>query len=142
MLITIDPSHGIPIFRQIVDQVRAAVAAGTPRPGEMLPSIRHLAVELRVNPNTVAKAFRELESEGIVESRQGLGTVVISRSVRLVAEERCRILRESLGHLIARAQTMGVSGEELDRLYEEVKAMFGLDSAAVAGGKGRKQHER
>ncbi len=69
----IDPKSHVPIYRQIVEQVRSAIDAGVYRPGEALPSLRALAVEIRVNPNTVQRAYEELDRQGVIESRRGLG---------------------------------------------------------------------
>ena len=77
MRIHISQDAGIPIYRQIVEQVRDSIDAGVHRPGEALPSLRALAVEIRVNPNTVQRAYEELEREGLVESRRGRGVFVV-----------------------------------------------------------------
>ncbi len=75
----IDPKSNTPIYQQIAEQMRDAIRAGVHRPGEALPSLRALAVEIRVNPNTVQRAYEELEREGVIESRRGLGVFVADR---------------------------------------------------------------
>lgn len=88
----IDPKSTVPVYRQIVDQVTRAIAAGIYRPGESLPSQRTLAVELRVNPNTVQRAFDELMRDGVIESQRGRGVFVVDRqhtSPRGAAEKSC-----------------------------------------------------
>ncbi len=78
---TIDPSSPIPIYKQIVDEIRRSVAAGVYRPGEMIPSLRALALELAVNPNTVQRAYEALEREGLIHARKGLGMFVAEGGV-------------------------------------------------------------
>lgn len=80
----IDPKSNTPIYRQIVDQIRDAIDAGVYRAGEALPSLRVLAVEIRVNPNTVQHAYEELEREGVIESRRGIGVFVVDRKSKAV----------------------------------------------------------
>ena len=80
MFLPLDPSSGLPIFRQIMEQVRRMLAAGTLRPGERLDSVRELAGRLQVNPLTVGKAYQQLEREGLIEMRRGLGMFVTARS--------------------------------------------------------------
>jgi GntR family transcriptional regulator len=74
--VSIDPSSSVPIYQQIGDYIRRAVAAGVYRPGEMIPSLRALALELTVNPNTVQRAYEQLEREGLIQARKGLGMIV------------------------------------------------------------------
>ena len=85
MFINIDPSDGIPIYEQIVRQIKFAAAGGVVRPGELIPSVREVASELAVNPNTVAKAYRQLQIEGVVESVRGEGAATLRREPRKVS---------------------------------------------------------
>ena len=80
---SIDPSSATPIYQQIVDYVRQAVAAGVYRPGEMIPSVRAMSLKLTINPNTIARAYQVLESEGLVASVKGKGMVVTDRAGRI-----------------------------------------------------------
>ena len=86
----IDPKSSIPIFRQIADQLRQAIDSGVYKPGEMLPSLRAMAVDIKVNPNTVQRAYETLEREGVVETRRGIGIFVVTanRNRLNAAEER------------------------------------------------------
>jgi GntR family transcriptional regulator len=93
-LVQIDPRRHLPIYLQIAEAIRGAVTAGTYRPGEALPSLRELAVTLRVNPNTVQRAYDELSREGIAESRRGLGLFVAERAA---ADARPRTVEELRG---------------------------------------------
>lgn len=115
----IDPSSGTPIYRQIVDQVRQAVAGGTLRPSDRLPSVRDLAVELAINPNTVAKAYQDLEREGIIETSRGRGTFVSTGASRVADEERMQRLAPVLDRLIAEAYLLGIPEDDLARLLHE-----------------------
>ena len=115
----IDPSSGVPIYRQIVDQVRHAVAGGTLRPGDRLPAVRELAIELAVNPNTIAKAYQDLERAGIIETLRGRGTFVAEGSVQMTGRERVESLEPIVDRLVAEARLLGMSDEELLRLVEQ-----------------------
>ncbi len=102
-----------PIFRQIVDGLRMKIATGELPPGTRLPSVRGLALQLTVNFNTVAKAYGELTSEGLIESRKGVGVFVSPPRQRLSEEERERRLGEALQHFTSAVASLGFSPDEL-----------------------------
>jgi GntR family transcriptional regulator len=111
-----DPNSGVPIYRQIKDQVRYGIAAGLLRPGEQLPTVRALAVELSVNPNTVIKAYSELEQEGIVASEQGSGTFVSQNApVAPSAEEREAKLESLCAEFLGQAARYGFAAGDVVR---------------------------
>lgn len=116
MQIHISPSDGVPIYLQIVNQVKYLVASGRLQPGEELPAIRVLAEQLVINPNTVARAYRELEFAGIVEKRRTAGTYVSEGGSPLARRERLRILTERIDALLAEARQMNVDADDLVRL--------------------------
>jgi GntR family transcriptional regulator len=111
--IHITTNDGVPIYLQIVNQVRYLVAAGRLVPGEELPPIRVLAERLVVNPNTVARAYRELEAEGIVEKRRTAGTYVSGAGPRLNRRERVKILTERVDALLAEARQLDIGVDEV-----------------------------
>ena len=115
MRLHISPSDGKAIYRQIVDQVKYLVASGRLKPGDEVPPIRTLAQDLLINPNTVARAYRELETAGILVKRQGAGTYVSGEGSPLAERERMRILTERVDALLAEARQMDV---DFDRLVE------------------------
>jgi len=115
----IDPSSGTPIYRQIVDQVRQAVASGVLRAGEKLPSVRDMAVELAVNPNTIAKAYQELERDGVIETPRGKGSYVADREDVLSEAERARQLSEVIHRLVAEAYRLRVPADRVLQLVRE-----------------------
>jgi GntR family transcriptional regulator len=126
----IDPSSGTPIYRQIMDQIRQGVASGVLRPGDRLPSVRELAVELAVNPNTIAKAYQELEREGTIETPRGRGTFVAGQDRRLPIEERLRQFEEAVGRLVAEAYRLQIDPDTVvalvrDRLAEAERRRSG-----------------
>ncbi|HZU37822.1 MAG TPA: GntR family transcriptional regulator, partial [Gemmataceae bacterium] len=105
---------GVPIYRQIQDQIRYGIAAGFLSPGEQLPTVRGLAVELEVNPNTVIKAYSELEREGVLVSEQGSGTFIgLSPPMALPPDERQAKLRGLCSEFLAQAARLGFSAEDL-----------------------------
>jgi GntR family transcriptional regulator len=106
-------NDGVPIYLQIVNQVTYLVASGRLAPGEELPPIRTLAEQLRVNPNTVAHAYRELERDGLVTKRRTAGTYVSGAGSPLARRERMKILSERIDILLAEARQLGVSTEEV-----------------------------
>src|SRR5690349_5393730 len=109
MRIHISTNDGVPIYLQIVNQVKYLVAAGRLSAGEELPPIRALAEQLVVNPNTVARAYRELESAGLVEKRRTAGTYVADNGSRLARGERLKILADRVDALLAESAQLGVS---------------------------------
>ena len=118
MQIHISTADGVPIYLQIVNQVKYLVASGRLAAGDELPPIRTLAETLVVNPNTVARAYRELEAVGIVEKRRTAGTYVSDQGSPLARRERMKILTERVDALLAEARQMDISFEELVTLIE------------------------
>ena len=125
MELRIDEADGVPIYMQIVNQVKYLVAARRLAPGEELPAIRVLAERLTVNPNTVARAYRELEMAGVVEKRRTTGTYVSSGGLKLARRERIRILSERVDGVLAEARQMGVSIDEVIDLVRERDGAMG-----------------
>ena len=119
MVFSIDTKSGVPLYRQIIEQVKFAIARGDLEPGNQLPTVRQLAVDISINPNTVIRAYRELEITGLLETQQGSGTFVGQRQPQIDATERQRMLDQILTELLARASTYGFTVTEvLDRLRQ------------------------
>ena len=114
----IHPSGGEPLFQQIVHAVKRAVATGRLQAGDKLPSVRELAREQVINPNTVARAYQVLESEGVTHSRRGAGTFVAERRVVLKLEERRRRLRAALDEVLSDAVNLDLSEEEVRKAFD------------------------
>ncbi|MFN7737390.1 MAG: GntR family transcriptional regulator [Pirellula sp.] len=119
MQIHITTTDGVPIYLQVVNQVKYLVAAGRLKAGEELPPIRTLAEKLVVNPNTIARAYRELEVSGIVEKRRTAGTYVTDQGSPLARRERTKILSDRIDQLLAEAGHMDVSLEEVIKLLQQ-----------------------
>jgi GntR family transcriptional regulator len=115
----ISANDGVPIYLQIVNQVKYLVASGRLSAGEELPPIRVLAEQLLINPNTVARAYRELESAGLVEKRRTAGTYVSDQGSPLARRERIRILSERVDALLAEAGQMNIDFDELTKLLAQ-----------------------
>jgi GntR family transcriptional regulator len=115
----ISANDGVPIYLQIVNQVKYLVASGRLAPGEELPPIRVLAERLLINPNTVARAYRELEVAGVVTKRRTAGTYVSDAGSPLARRERVKILTERVDALLAEACQLGLDLEELIRLVRQ-----------------------
>jgi GntR family transcriptional regulator len=113
-----NPSSGVPIYLQLMEQVKHAIETGALRPGEQLPGIRPLAEELVVNPNTVAKAYRELEHEGVVELRQGAGAFVTDKAPNKKDADRLRAGKTAVATTVEKLRARGVTDEEIRRLFE------------------------
>jgi GntR family transcriptional regulator len=111
--IEVNPRGGVPIYVQIVDQVRHALEVGGLRPGERLPTVRQLASELTIAPNTIVKAYNELQRMGLVESRPGVGTVVAEGVEEIDRERRVGAIFERLRVLVRDAAALGISEDEL-----------------------------
>jgi len=109
----LDLRSGVPVYRQIIDQVRTGVAAGTLTAGDQLPTVRQLAVDLAINPNTVMRAYRELELGGMIETHQGTGTFIGNKKIIKNSGERERQLTQLANEFAARAGAAGFTVEEL-----------------------------
>lgn len=109
----IDSKSGVPFYRQIIEQVKFAVARGDLQPGDQLPTVRQLAVELSINPNTVIRAYKEMEIEGLLETHQGSGTFLTDRRPKVDSLERQRMLDQIITELLARAASYGFSLDEV-----------------------------
>jgi GntR family transcriptional regulator len=122
--IEVDPRSGVPIYVQIVDQVRRAVGVGGLRSGERLPTVRRLAEDLAVAPNTIVKAYNELQRMGLVESRPGVGTVVAAGVEEVAREQQVEEVFGRLRALVRDAAALGISEDELwaslDSEYERI----------------------
>lgn len=119
MQLHVTTSDGVPIYLQIANQVKHLVGSGRLAAGDELPAIRVLARQLLINPNTVARAYLELEREGVVEKRHGSGTYVSAAGSPLARKERLRILTERVDALVAEARNLHVEPLELLRLVKE-----------------------
>lgn len=119
MELQIDPASREPIYQQIVEQVREGIARGRYRPGERLPSVRDLSRRLVINPNTVARAYVELEQTGLIVGRQGLGYFVAELKNDLTLKVRRERLREQIDRLLTEAVHLGFNAEDMIRLLED-----------------------
>ena len=116
---SIDLHSGVPVYRQLIDLVRSGIASGSLATGDQLPTVRQLAVDLEINPNTVMRAYRELELGGLLETHQGTGTFVANKKVEKNSAERDRQLGQMAGEFAARTGAAGFSLEDLiDRLCD------------------------
>jgi GntR family transcriptional regulator len=115
----IDSQSVVPVFQQLADQVRAAIARGALRPGDALPSIRQMATAALINPNTVAKTYRDLEREGILRTHRGLGVFVADGAPELCHGERRTAIRRQLAEVVAAGRRAGLSTAELGTLCRE-----------------------
>jgi GntR family transcriptional regulator len=114
----LDLRSGVPVYRQLIDQVLGAMAAGTLAPGDQLPTVRQVAVDLSINPNTVVRAYRELEIRGTLETQQGTGTFVSHQKVKRDDVERRRQLAQLASDFVARA---GAAGFTVNDLLEQLE---------------------
>jgi GntR family transcriptional regulator len=116
----LDLHSGVPVYRQIIDQVRGGIASGILSAGDQLPTVRQLAVDLSINPNTVVRAYRELELGGLLETNQGTGTFISAQKIGRGSGERERQLNQIIGDFVARA---GAAGFTVDDLIEQLRAL-------------------
>ncbi len=127
-MLDVDPKSGVPIYVQLVEGVRHALAVGILRPGEHLPTVRALAKELAVAPNTVVKAYNELQRAGLIESRPGVGTVVVGDLEEVAREQQIEDLYRRLGVLVRDAVGLGITEDELwERLDAEFERVVGRE---------------
>ena len=119
----LDTSSGVPVYRQLIDQVQAGLATGTLEVGHQLPTVRQVAVDLAINPNTVMRAYRELELGGLLETHQGTGTFIADKKLEKDSPERERQLGQMAQEFAARAGAAGFTLEDLiDRLRDLLPA--------------------
>ena len=115
----LDMKSGVPVYRQLIDQVLVAIAAGQLTPGDQLPTVRQLAVDLSINPNTVVRAYKELEIRGMLTTQQGTGTFITAKKVKSDEAQRQKRLSQMLGEFVARVSADGYTVEDiLERLNE------------------------
>src|SRR5580658_3874185 len=109
----LDLHSGVPVYRQIIDQVLGGIASGRLAVGDQIPTVRQVAVDLAINPNTVVRAYREMEIRGVLETQQGTGTFIARKKVEQTEVERSRRLTQLVTEFVARAGSAGFSVEEL-----------------------------
>lgn len=118
----LDLSSGVPVYRQIIDQVTGGMSAGYLKPADQLPTVRQLAVDLAINPNTVLRAYRELEIRGILETQQGTGTFISTQKVDVAPFERQRQLNQLISEFVAKAGAGGFTIQELVDQLRDLQA--------------------
>jgi GntR family transcriptional regulator len=116
---TLDPGSGAPIYRQIIQQIEYAILSGRLAPGDRLPTIRALAVDLKINPNTISKAYSELEIRGIVSTQVGNGTFISDKKPQPPDDSRLRKIREVLSRFLREMEGLGVGRAELAEMVKE-----------------------
>ncbi len=116
----LDMHSGVPVYRQLIDQVRGGLASGQLSRGDQLPTVRQLAVDLEINPNTVVRAYRELELGGLLETHQGTGTFISAQKIKRAYAERERQLAQIIADCVSRA---GAAGFTVAELIDELRGL-------------------
>lgn len=119
MFFTIESSNGLAIYDQIVRQIKFAVASGAIRPGELVPSVRELSRDLAVNPNTVARAYRELQADGVLAAVRGTGLEVTAQAAKRCAQARLNLIRERLRSVLQEARNSQLAPADIRALFDE-----------------------
>ena len=117
---SLDLASGVPVYRQIIDQVATGMATSALKAGDQLPTVRQVAVDLAINPNTVVRAYRELELGGLLETHQGTGTFISAQKIKRADAERTRQLAQIASDSVSRA---GAAGFTIDELIEELRGL-------------------
>lgn len=118
----LDSHSGVPVYRQLIDQVQAAIASSALAAGDQLPTVRQVAVDLAINPNTVSRAYREMEIRGLLDTQQGTGTFIADRKVEFSRGEQDRLLGQLVGEFVSRAGAAGFSLKQLIKALQELQA--------------------
>ena len=118
----LDAQSGVPVYRQIIDQVTGGMAAGVLSAGDQLPTVRQVAVDLAINPNTVVRAYRELEIRGVLETQQGTGTFITEQKVKRDEVERQRQLNQLVSEFVGRAGAGGFTVRDLLEQLRDLQA--------------------
>jgi GntR family transcriptional regulator len=127
MELEIDLESGVPIYMQITDRIKQMIASGRLRPGQQLPTIRQLAADLRINYNTVGRAYVILDQEGVISTQQGRGTYIATRlNEDQIRKMRLDKLRAMLGQTVQEAAALGYSREEIEEAFEDVRRRASL----------------
>ncbi len=124
MFLNVEHSSGVPIYRQIMEQIRYSIARGALDPGDQLPAIRQLSMELKVNPNTVVKAYSELEHGGVVVTRRGMGTFVSEMKVEISMEGKMEIIEKFVERMAVEAVRLGLSEAEIKSIVDKTLSRF------------------
>ncbi len=119
MFFTIDPSNGLAIYEQIARQIKFAVAHEAIKPGDLVPSVRELARELAINPNTVARAYRELQADGVLDALRGTGMAVTNTARRRCQDDRVKMVRARLRQVLTEARQSQLDVAELRQMVED-----------------------
>lgn len=127
MNLRIDTADGVPIYIQIAEQIKRSVALGRLKPEEGLPSVRQLALELTINPNTVARAYLELEHQGVIYKRQGQGTFVSTQAVEASRRERHKIVAALFEKALIEAVNSGMAADEIEGIYQQLMHRYKLE---------------
>ncbi len=127
MDLRIETSDGVPIYLQIVDQIKRNVAVGRLKPEDPLPSVRQMALDLTINPNTVARAYLELEHQGVIYKRQGQGTYVSGKALEASRRERNKIIAGLFDKAIEEAMSFGMSASEIAGIYDKLMQQHKLE---------------
>jgi GntR family transcriptional regulator len=120
----LDMRSGVPVYRQLIDQILTSMASGSLSAGDQLPTVRQVAVDLAINPNTVMRAYRELEIRGVVSSQQGSGTFITDQKVKAGDAQRRRRLSQMAGELVARAGAEGFNLDELLDVLQDLREEY------------------
>jgi GntR family transcriptional regulator len=124
MFLSVNPSSPTPLYSQIMEQVRLAVASGRLRPGDQLPTVRDLAVQIQVNPMTISKAYSELEREGLLETARGRGTFVADEPPAVLPSRKAEILKRDIRQLLADAHQLRVPPAAILKMIQKELARF------------------
>jgi GntR family transcriptional regulator len=138
--ISINLADGVPIYRQIVNQVKYLVASGLLQPGEELPPIRTLALQLKVTPNTIVKAYGELEISGVIHKHRGSGSFVSEVRPQLALRERRRVIEQRIDALLAEAHQLKFTADDILRMVRERKVA--MDEATAESKEVKRKGER
>jgi GntR family transcriptional regulator len=132
MFFSIDPHNGVAIYDQIVRQIKFAIAAGTVAPGQMLPSVRQLSLQLAINPNTINRAFQQLQQEQIASSMRGIGLVVEPGAREKCIDARKNLIAERLRNVITESLHAGLTARQIEKLVKEQLAELNGNVPTIA----------
>jgi GntR family transcriptional regulator len=117
----LDPHSGVPVYRQLIDQVQGGISSGALATGDQLPTVRQVAVDLAINPNTVLRAYREMEIRGLLDTQQGTGTFIADHKVEFSKDERERKLAQLVNEFVSRAGAQGFTLKQLIRALKDLQ---------------------
>jgi len=132
MFFSIDPHNGVPIYEQLVRQIKFAVAEGIVQPGQMLPSVRSLSQQLTINPNTINRAYQQLQQDQVASPVRGLGLSILPDAIERCCADRYQVVTDRMRGVLSEALHAGLTGRQIEKIFKELMGQLSGQVPTVA----------